>query len=244
MALFFGSAPKVSTKPGLNRLSWDLRYEGATVFPGMIMWAAMPQRGPLAPPGSYSVRVTAGDAAKTQTFKIGVDPRLTGVTEADLTAQFKLSSQIRDAVSQANLAVIQIRALREQLNDRVQKVPPRRKAEVQALVDGLMKPLSAVEEEVYQVKNHTFEDPLNYPIKLNNKIAALAGVIESADSKPTDQSLVVFQELNKRLDAEMQRMKTTLTTELPRINAVLKRERLTPVDPNAKLEPKEPPKPH
>jgi hypothetical protein len=234
MAMFFGASPKVSTKAGLNRLTWDLRYEGATVFPGMIMWAAMPQRGPLAPPGAYSVKVTAGSLSKTSQFKIGVDPRLTGVTEADLVTQFKLSAQIRDAVSQANLAVIQVRALRAQLNERMDKVPPRRKAEIQRLVDGLMKPLTAVEEEMYQVKNHSFEDPLNFPIKLNNKIAALAGVIESADVKPTDSSQTVFAELSKRLETEVQRMKSALTTELPRVNSALAREKLAPVDPSAK----------
>ncbi len=86
-----------------------------------------------------------------------------------MRAVLKLSAQIRDAVSQANLAVIQVRARYAQLNERMDKVPPRRKAEIQRLVDGLMKPLTAVEEEMYQVKNHSFEDPLNFPIKLNNQ---------------------------------------------------------------------------
>jgi hypothetical protein len=240
LALFFGpGAGKVAFKKGLNRMTWDVRYEGAQVFPGMIMWAALPERGPVAPPGKYGVRVSANGVQKTESFTIGVDPRLSDVTAADLDAQFKLSSQIRDAVSQANLAVVQVRAIREQVKQRLEKVPPRRKAEIQKLIDGMMEPLTTVEESVYQVKNHAFEDPLNYPIKLNNKIAALQGVIESADNKPTDQSYTVFQELSKQLDAEMQRLKSTLSTELPRVNAVLQREKITPIDPNAKPVPKQ-----
>ncbi len=98
----------------------------------------------------------------------------------------------------------------------MEKVPAKKKAEIQALADGLMKPLTVVEEEVYQVKNRSGQDPLNYPIKLNNKIAALAGVVESSDNKPTDQSYTVFKELSARLDAQLQALDKTVKTELPR----------------------------
>ncbi len=91
-----------------------------------------------------------------------------------------------------------------------------------------------MEEEVYQVRNRSSQDPLNYPIKLNNKIAALMGVIESSDHRPTDQTYQVFDELAKELDAQLQKMNATLKTELPRLNAALKREKIAAVDPNAK----------
>ena len=104
-------------------------------------------------------------------------------------------------------------------------------------------PITAVEEEVYQVKLHAFEDPLNYPIKLNNKIAALSGVIESADAKPTNQAVEVFNELSAQLDAQLQRMRDTLSKQLPLLNAALKREKLDGVDPKAKPAPVTPAKP-
>ena len=85
--------------------------------------------------------------------------------------------------------MITIRALRDQVNERMQKISSRRKAEIQKLADSVLMPLAAVEAEVYQVKNRSSQDPLNFPIMLNNKIAALAGVVESADSKPTDAEL-------------------------------------------------------
>ena len=232
---------RVGVKKGMNRFTWDMRYEGATTFPGMIMWAANPQRGPAAPPAKYTVRVTAGGETKAQEFSIGIDSRLMkSVTVADLQQQFKLSSEIRDKVTAANQAVIQVRAIRDQVNKAMEKVPAKKKAEIQALADGLMKPLTTVEEETYQVKLKSGQDPLNYPIKLNNKIAALSGVVESADSKPTDQSYVVFKELSDRLDKQLQQLQQTLKTELPRLNAALKREKLTEVDPNAKPAPPAP----
>jgi hypothetical protein len=208
----------------------------------MIMWAAQPQRGPASPPGKYTVRISAHGETKTRDFEIGLAPRLKerGVTEADLHEQFKLSAEVRDRVTQANSAVVKIRAIREQMNERLTKVPERRRAEIQKLADGLLKPLSAVEEEVYQVRNRSGQDPLNYPIQLNNKIASLAGVIESADYKPTDQSYEVFKELSAELEVELQKMNAALETELPRVNAALKRQKVAPVDPNAKPAPPPP----
>lgn len=241
----FGNAPppRVNVKKGMNRFTWDLRQEGAVVFPGMIMWAAQPQRGPASPPGKYTVRISALGETATRDFTIGLDPRLQkqGITDADLYEQYKLSVQVRDKVTAANNAVIQIRSIRDQVNERIAKVPERRRAEVQALADALLKPLAVVEEEVYQVRNRSSQDPLNYPIKLNNKIASLAGIIESADSKPTDQSYEVFKNLSSELDAQLQKMNGTLKSEVQRVNAAFQREKIAPVDPNAK--PPAPPKP-
>jgi hypothetical protein len=223
----------------MNRFTWDLRQSGAVVFPGMIMWAAQPQRGPASPPGKYSVRITANGESKSREFSIGVDPRLieAGITAEYLHEQFKLSSQVRDRVTDANTAVIKIRSIRDQVNERMKQVPERRRAEIQRLADSLMKPLTGVEEEVYQVRNRSGQDPLNFPIKLNNKIAALMGVIESADHRPTNQTYEVFKELSDELEKQLQQMNATLKTELPRLNAALAREKVETVNPDAKPEP-------
>ena len=236
---------RVGVSKGMNRFTWDLRYEGATVFPGMIMWAAQPQRGPAAPPGKYTVRITASDETRTRDFLLGVDPRLLadGITEAYLREQFKLSMQVRDRVTAANMAVIRIRGIRDQVNARLENVSARRKAEIQKLADGLLKPLAAVEAEAYQVRNQSSQDPLNFPIKLNNKIAALMGVIESADHRPTQQTYAVFDELSKALDAQLQTLTSTLETELPRLNAAFQRQKLEPVNPNVPVPPQTPQRP-
>jgi photosystem II stability/assembly factor-like uncharacterized protein len=236
-AAFFGLTPaRVGVAKGMNRFTWDLRYEGATVFPGMIMWAAQPQRGPAAPPGRYSVRVTANGQTLSRDFQIALDPRLAadGITVDDLREQFALSARVRDKVTEANTAVITIRGIREQVNERLQKISGRRKAEIQKLADAVLAPLAAVEAEVYQVRNRSSQDPLNYPIMLNNKIAALAGVVESADHKPTQQSYEVFDELSKALDVQLTKMRQTVATDLPRLNSALGRDKVAPVDPNAK----------
>jgi photosystem II stability/assembly factor-like uncharacterized protein len=235
----FGAPPRVGVKQGMNRFTWDLRQEGAIVFPGMIMWAAQPQRGPASPPGTYGVRITANGETKSRSFAIGIDPRLVveGITEAYLLEQFTLSSQVRDRVTDANAAVLRIRGLRDQIDERMKKVPERRRAEIQKLADGILRPLAMVEEEIYQVRNRSSQDPLNYPIRLNNKIAALMGIIESADHKPTDQTYEVFKRLSAELEKQLQQMHATIKVEVPRLNAALKREKVDGVDPDAKPAP-------
>jgi len=239
---FGGGPPRVGVAKGMNRFTWDMRYEGAIVFPGMIMWAAQPQRGPAAPPGKYSVRITANGETKTRDFSLGIDPRLVadGITEAYLLEQFKLSQQVRDKVTAANMAVVQIRGIRDQINQRLEKVGPRRKAEIQKLADSVLNSLASVEQEVYQVRNQSGQDPLNYPIKLNNKIAALMGIIESADHRPTQQTYEVFDELSKALDAELQKKDATLKTDLPRLNAAFQREKIEAVNTDVPAPPQTP----
>ena len=99
------------TNAGLTKSTWDLRYPGATVFPGMILWGANAAQGPVAVPGNYQVRLTVGDHVETP-LVIKIDPRLSGVTEKDLQEQFGLAMKIRDETSRANQAVIDIRGIK------------------------------------------------------------------------------------------------------------------------------------
>ena len=96
-------------------------------------------------------------------------------------------------------------------------------------LDSLEQNLVSVEGEVYQVKNQSSQDPLNFPIKLNNKIAALQGVVESADEEPTDQSYEMFKSLSIRLDEHLQKLDTTIKTQLPQVNTMLQRQKLAPI---------------
>src|SRR5262249_60237386 len=90
----------------------------------------------------------------------------------------------------------------------------------------LEKQLSAIEEEIYQVRLQSSQDPLNFPIKLNNKIAALQGVIESADVKPTEQAYSVFRTLSNSLDEQLGHLETTTKTRMPSVNQLLQRQKV------------------
>jgi hypothetical protein len=224
--------PKPSTKAGLHRLNWDLRYPGAVDFPGLIMWAAS-TRGPIAPPGSYQVKVTADGQSATESFAIRREPTLLAdVTDAELQKQFDLATKIRDRTSEANEAVLLVRGIRPQIADRKGKLDAKAGPTAKAL-DDLEHALTAVEVEVYQVKNQSGQDPLNYPIKLNNKIAALQGIVESADTEPTEQSYEVFELLSSQLAAQLKKLDATVKTDIPKVNQMLQRQKLQAIKPEA-----------
>ncbi|HET9399834.1 MAG TPA: hypothetical protein VFO34_02700, partial [Candidatus Acidoferrales bacterium] len=216
---------RVGIDAGLNRFSWDLRYPGATTFPGMILWGANVEEGPLAAPGDYKVRVTAGGQTETQPFRVVMDPR-TSVTPADLQAEFTLAMQVRDRVTAANQAVIDARKIRDQVNDRIAKL---QNAELRSSGESLNRKLTDVEEAIYQVKNRSGQDPLNFAIKLNNRIGHLMGVIEEGDYKPTDQAYAAFNELSKELDVQLAKLKQAMTGDVPAFNKQLMAANLQPV---------------
>ncbi len=221
-------APSVANKAGANSFSWDLRYPDAVAFKGMITWAAG-TAGPIAAPGNYTVRITAGDKTETQTFKLLKDPR-SEATQADLDEQFAFAIKIRDKTTEANNAVRTIRNVKAQLKDRQGRANATGKVTLDKLVAPLVDQLSAVEAEVYQVKNKSGQDPLNYPIKLNNQIAALLGVVE-ASARPTAQTYEVFKVLSAALDVQLARLKGLLDG-LGAVNAELSRQSLDHVVPS------------
>ena len=223
----FGGGPArgPSTKTGLNRFTWDLRYPGHSTFPGMILWSAR-ANGPLAVPGTYQVRLAAHGQTLTRRFQVKKHPLYTDVTEADLQAQFDLAIQVRDRTSEANDAVVKIRAIRTQVDDRLGKTKDQ---QVASTGQALKQKLSTVEEELYQVRNRSNQDPLNFPIKLNNRLASLRRSVETGDARPTDGAHVVFKELSAELDEQLGMLEEILQTELSAFNDALKRARLEPV---------------
>ena len=208
---------------GLNRFTWDLNSTGVVTFPGMILWGAT-QSGPAVLPGAYQVRLTADGVAQTQPFTVLKHP-LRAMSDADLQFQWNLASRIRDKVNEANLAVTQIRRIKTDIADRIKDAP----AEVRSAGEQLAKALSAVEEDVYQVKNQSGQDPLNFPIKTNNRLASLLRVAVFGEGRPTGNVEPIFNDLVAELKAETDRLNQTLTTQLPAFNNMLARIKKDPI---------------
>ncbi|HYT65387.1 MAG TPA: hypothetical protein VEL51_03135 [Vicinamibacterales bacterium] len=216
--------PRVAVKQGLNRFVWDTRYSDAKDFPGLIMWAGS-VRGPAAPPGQYQVRLTAAGQTKTQPFTIVRNPKISA-TDADLIEQFTLASQINAKVTTANEAVLRARSIKEQVADRSTKAND---TKIKTAAEGLTGRLTDVEGEIYQYRNRSSQDPLNFPIKLNNKLAALKGIVEVGDYKPTDQSYEVFKDLSAQLDKQLMRLDGIVKDDLVTFNQQLKKKKIEPV---------------
>jgi hypothetical protein len=222
-------APRAPNKAGVNTFFWNMRYPEPHAFRGMILWAAG-VFGPMAPPGTYAVRLTVdGKPVATDRFKLMGDPRVKGVTQADYAEQFAFLRKIEGRFSEANDGVKTIRWVRHELEDRKAKLPAAQQASFGVAATALDEALTQVEDSLYQTQNRANEDPLNYPIRLNNKIGALMGVVGSSDNRPTAQSYAVFNELSAQLDVELGRLKRTLDAGLPHVNSTLTAAGLPPI---------------
>ena len=223
-------APKPpTTTAGLNRFTWNLRYPGAFEFPGMVLWGANAKLGPMVVPGLYEVRLTANGVTQTQTLQVNGDPRV-NTSQADLQKQFELALKLRDQLSQADRIVSQIREVRKQIADRMEKTPALKSdQEVQTAATTLGGTLTTIEETVYQVQNRSDQDPLNFPIRLNNYIGALGRSVMSGDAAPTAQAYVIEDELAARLATEQKAFDNALRDGLPALNAAMKQKHAEPV---------------
>ncbi len=221
---FFGAPPaRATTDVGLNRFVWDMRYADAVRFPGMILWAGQ-TNGPRVVPGTYQVKLTVDGQTMTENFEIKPDPRLATST-ADYAKQLDLSLRIRDKLSETHNAIIQIRDVKKQIDDLVKRVGPQSRPIADA-GNALTRKLTDVEEALYQTKNQSSQDPLNFPIRLNNKLAALMGVVARSETPPNDQSIEVYNELSGEIDAQLQKLSQIMKIDVPAFNQLVKEQNI------------------
>ncbi|MFZ0761958.1 MAG: hypothetical protein WAM69_18580 [Candidatus Sulfotelmatobacter sp.] len=225
---FFSRSRGPGTLPadaGLNRFVWDLRYEGATKVPHAPLWGGSTE-GPEALPGAYRVRLTVLGKSYTAPLEIKADPRLK-VSQADLAKQFDLLLKIRDKVTETDDTIIQIREARQQIKaiDARLKDDPRAKIIADA-GEALNTKMTAVEEALIQTKATSGEDVLNFPVRLNNDLVALGGVVGSADSAPTKQSYEVFDVISREVDVQLAKWKAIVSTDVAGYDDLMKQQQV------------------
>ncbi len=229
-----GGGGELTADAGLNRFVWDLRYEGATKVPKAPLWGGSTD-GPEALPGSYQVRLTVLGQSYTAPLEIVPDPRLS-VTPADMAKRFDLLMKIRDQVSKTDDTIIEIREVRDQINALNKRLgdDPKQKPVVDA-GKALDKKMTEVEDVLIQTKAKSGQDVLNFPVRLNNDLVALGGVVGSADTAPTQQSYEVFDLLSQRLNEQLTKWNQIVSTDIPAYNNLVKQQdvpavRVTPPD--------------
>ena len=208
---------------GMNRFVWNMRYDDAIGFPGLLMWAAS-LRGPMTTPGAYKVELIVDGKTTTEPFEIVKDPRSPS-TPQDFAKQMDLSLKILAKFNQANQSVIDIRAAKKQL-DPYTTSP---NAKVAAKAKEIIASLSVVENNIYQTKLQADEDALNFPIKLNNKLGALLGTVQANDLEPTAQSYEVFDDLSAKLKVETDHLNRIVTTDVASFNKLIEDEKIPAV---------------
>jgi len=215
----FGS--RLTAEKGMNRFIFDMRYPGAERVPGAILWGGN-LSGPTAVPGQYQVKLTVDGKTSVQIWEWKKDPRLE-TTQEDFQEQFDFLIKIRDKISQVNSSIILLREVRSQiesLSEKVQNLEEGRGI-VESVV-SLKKKLKEVEDVLIQSKSKSGQDPLNFPILLDNKIAALAGIVARANARPTDQSYTLYDELVAKADEQVKKLDSILANDLSELNKKVK----------------------
>ncbi len=211
---------KLAATPGLNSMSWDMRYPGGDDFEGMILWWSS-LSGPKALPGDYTVRMSHNGNVQDQTFTVVKDPR-SGATMADLQLQFTFLNEVVEKISETNNTIGEIRKVRAQINDVKSRMEGEEFADIRKKADDILKEMKGIEESLYQTKNRSRQDPLNYPIRLNNKLAHLNSLEGLGDSRPTDQAVAFKKEVTAMIDEQLDKFEKIKETDIPELNRMVK----------------------
>ena len=216
---------KLTVKSGANQFVWNMTYDGAERLKGMILWWASLQ-GPRAIPGEYKVTLKVNDQEQSQMFNILADPRAES-TLADMQKQFDFIKSVNKTMDEAHKSIKKIRNINGQLgafqkqykdDDNVKELVEKAKE--------LQEQLSNIEKELYQTKNRSGQDPLNFPIRLTNKLGHLNSLVRMGDFAPTDQDVAVKNELTAKIEKQLTAFNVILNDEVKAFNAAFNAKQL------------------
>lgn len=217
---------ELSVEKGANFHTWDMRGKGAERLDGMILWWASTD-APQAVPGSYQVVLEVEDQpALKQTFNI-VPDKNAETDVAGMQQQFDFITSVNETVNNAHMSIKNIRKINEQLGAFQKQY--KENEEVKDLVEKaktLSEQFSEIEKALYQTKNRSGQDPLNFPIKLTNKLAHLNSLVGMDDFPPTTQDIAVKNELTQQINAELVKFDKLVSEEIKAFNAAFNSKQL------------------
>ncbi|GAB5563472.1 MAG: hypothetical protein Wins2KO_05350 [Winogradskyella sp.] len=216
---------KLEVKKGANQFVWNMTYDGAERLEGMILWWASLQ-GPRAIPGEYKVSLNVNGETQTQNFTILADPRAES-TLADMEAQFQFIKDVNETMDEAHKSIKKIRKINKQLSAfQKQYKDDESVKELVEKAKTLQDQLSEIEKALYQTKNRSGQDPLNFPIRLTNKLGHLNSLVSMGDFAPTAQDIAVKNELTAKIEKELSAFNTILNDEVKAFNAAFNSKKL------------------
>lgn len=216
---------KLSVKDGNNIFYWNMMYTGAERVQGMILWWAS-LSGPMALPGQYTVTLKVGDTEKTQDFTILANPT-SEASLADMKAQFNFINDINAKVTEIHKALKNVKKIRTQVSTLKKSIKNKEKhKELLDYADALVKDITKVEEALYQTKSRSGQDPLNFPIRLNNKLAHLNSLTRIGNYGPTQQAIDFKNEISKEIDIELAKLYTMFNNRVKELNQKVKNSQI------------------
>jgi hypothetical protein len=210
---------KLKLVRGMNTLRFEPKFEDAKGFDGMILWSGGLGGPRKLPPGDYVVKFTFGESSQQQTLRILKDPRSPS-SVAELQAKYDLVVRARDTITKAHEAILEIRALRTQLDAVVGRSEGDAKKELEAKAKAVKESLTAIEEALYQTKSKSSQDPLNYPIRLTDKLAGVMSAVNGSEFGPTAGQQGVADTLVAAIGKELETYEQAKKDGLAAFNAL------------------------
>ncbi len=209
---------------GMNSFVWNMSLPSVTEVPEAVYWFGG-TGGIGVPPGRYKARLSWKDHVSQQDFVILKDPRVS-TSDADFEAQFDLGKRIVATADSLNTMLNTLTDIKKQVlswNNKVANfsTDSLKKQALGDLAKSIGDTLSSIENECIQRKAKAGQDALNYPHKLNNKILALKSTVYSADARPTQQALAVYEDLKQRIDRQIARFNALVRSDIPKFNALM-----------------------
>jgi hypothetical protein len=214
---------KIAVDAGLNRFSWDLRYDGPRKLPGEV-GAEYRSRGPVALPGNYQVRLTANGKSQTAPFELKVDPRV-NASMADLQKQFDLQMKIRDQISELHSVVDDIRVIRAQFHGLQSRLADDAHYKpILASCETLDKKMTPIEEQLLQVKIKSSEASLNFPVLIDEQLHSMVFSVGASDAAPTQQQNAAFESLKQQATPLIAQWKQVMATDVVALNEAMQKQ--------------------
>ncbi|AZQ45065.1 WD40/YVTN/BNR-like repeat-containing protein [Nonlabens ponticola] len=210
---------KLKVDAGSNMFNWDTEYDGAKELPGMILWWA-DLTGPRATPGTYKVVLETPQESLERNIEIVAAPN-SEATAADMQSQFDFVDSVNETVDEAHKSIEKIRDFNKKLKAFKTAYGDREEDGVKEMVelaDTMLTKFDEVEKALYQTQNRSGQDPLNFPIRLTNKLAHLNALASVGDFAPTQQMIAVRDELSAEIETELAKFNKVLSDDIKQFN--------------------------
>lgn len=217
---------KIAVVNGMNQFEWDMNYPVAERMDGLILWNGF-VRGPKAAPGEYFAKFKSGTDSAEVKFTILADPNYK-TTQAEYEEQVNFLLTVRDKFSDVIKALKNIKELKQQMTDLTARSGKGIPKEIKQQIDTINRQMTAVEEALHQTKAKSSQDVLNYPIRLDDKLASVYNAAAAGNTAPSRQVRQAYAELEILVNAELTKLKKVMEGDVVQLNKMI-HEKAVPV---------------